>query len=110
MTTKPLVLEYHNRLARQVSVARDARRLLITCLHEAEHWVGYAHARVLICSAYVDRRPGHMVYGCITPNDLSLFFDQSQAHEVDYIATMTGPQAEYLFTGKIDTGKASGGG
>ena len=40
MTTNPLVLEYETRLGRHVSVARDARKLLITCLHEAGHWVG----------------------------------------------------------------------
>jgi hypothetical protein len=108
-TMNPLVAEYRNRLARHVSVAREAAQLLTTCVHEGGHWLAYAHYGVPVCSVYVDRRPGHMHRGRVVALDLDLRCDQRNRHEIDYVATMAGPYAEYLLTGIADDGPASAG-
>lgn len=89
----PLLTEYNKRLASaHVPTARVATDLLQASIHEAGHWMAFAHYKVPVVNAvvYRDFRVGG---GIVIPTDSLGFVPEAKRMEVEYIATLAGTYA-----------------
>jgi len=90
----PLLVEYiRRRNSLNISTARNARELLSVCIHEAGHWTVFAHYRVPVTYAIVDRgsRSGG---GIVQPPDLTCLVPEEMKAEVECVAALAGTIAE----------------
>ncbi len=95
MDTKmnPLLTEYNRRCnSTHVPTRRGAGELLRVSLHEAGHWMAFAHFKIPVVAACVDRR-SYVGSGYVTPTDSLGFVPMEKIAEVEYIATLAGPGA-----------------
>ena len=87
----PLIAEYNRRRnSTYAPTRRGARELLLACLYEAGHWYAYAHFKVPVCLAYVNRRSS-VGEGYVTPTHLLGLVPYKMIDEVEYIAFIAGP-------------------
>lgn len=89
----PLLAEYiKRRNSTHVPTARNARELLFASIHEAGHWMAYAHFKVPVVHAFVERG-SHVGAGCVTPTEYTGAISDKNVPEVDYGVTLAGPGA-----------------
>ena len=89
----PLLVEYiRRRNSLNISTARNARELLLASIHEAGHWMAFAHFKVPVVHAIVER-VSNIGAGCVTPADYPGFVTDEKIPKVDYIVTLAGPGA-----------------
>ncbi len=87
----PLLTEYNRRCnSTYVPTRLGAGELLRVSLHEAGHWMAFAHFKIPVVSALVDRR-SYIGSGYVTPTALFGLVPPEKIAEVDYIATVVGP-------------------
>lgn len=86
----PLLAEYNKRLnSSRVPTARDAKELLTASIHEAGHWMAFAHYNIPVVEAKVGRGR-HAGGGIVIPTDFLGFVPEEKEPEVDYISTLAG--------------------
>ncbi len=89
----PLITEYSRRLnSSHVPTAREAKELLTASIHEAGHWMAFAHYNIPVVEAKVGRGRD-AGGGIVIPTDFLGFVPEEKEHEVDYISTLAGAYA-----------------
>ena len=98
----PLLNEYNKRLnSSHVSMARGAKELLKTCIHEAGHWMAFAHYKIPVVHASVDRR-SFIGSGRVIPTNPLGCVPLKMITEVEYIATLAGAYAQDALSPFVD--------
>ncbi|MFH1495670.1 MAG: hypothetical protein ABIG70_12850 [Pseudomonadota bacterium] len=104
----PLLIEYNKRRrSHHAPAARGAYELLLACIHEAGHWIAFAHNKIPVVRAIVDRR-SHYGYGCVTPTALFGFVPDGMEAQVEYFVTVAGPGALCALIPFVDMGNIRG--
>ncbi len=98
----PLLTEYNKRRnSTHAPTRRGAKELLLASIHEAGHWMAFAHFEIPVLSAFVDRS-SCVGSGGVTPTDPAGLVSEKKEAEVDYIATLAGLVATVVLEPFVD--------